>query len=293
MVSCRSWPMWSWCLFLLLGSGAVFLFFLGLVFLCAADTFPLPAETKRTACGASLAASFLNLACFCLLMFLLSKPKGWLRERLSSHALGRSLFRFGDDFSARFLPRRRTSCDRSRRGDEEERGRRTQEDERDCETGRHSAFQREASQHSFSRLNRKKDFLREERDAAADDRRPAVDALPQEMKGGDTRWEETCKRSRSDVRRWGCNGETAEDRRACNGEDTRGEEPFVGKNHEERKLSLASFLEREDLEALDLLAGEVASPTSTTASSETQETSAGKFGAESFRISLFEDSVRV
>ncbi|KEP64482.1 UNVERIFIED_CONTAM: hypothetical protein HHA_293040 [Hammondia hammondi] len=292
MVSCRAWPIWSWCVFLLLGSGAVFLFFLGIVFLCAADTFPLPAETKRTACGASLAASFLNLACFCLLVFLHSKPKGWLRERLSSHALGRALFRFGDDFSARFLPRRRAPRDRHRRGDEEERDRRTQEEERDCETGRHSAFQREASQQTFSRLNRKRDFLREERDAEADDNRTETDALPQEMKGGDARWGETDKKSLPAERRWEWNGETAEDW-ACVGEDTRGEEPLVGKSLEERKLSLASFLEREELEELELLAGEVASPTSTTASSETQETSAGKFAAESFGISLFEDSMRV
>ncbi|CBZ49511.1 conserved hypothetical protein [Neospora caninum Liverpool] len=291
MVS-RRFPLWSWCGFLLLGSGAIFLFFLGLLFLCAADTFPLPAETKRTACAASLAAAFVNLALLCLLAFLLSKPKGWIRERLSAHTAGRSLLRFFDDFSARLLLRGREGGRRRRGDEEEERDRRDREEERDSERGRHSAFHREASQYTFSRLNRKRDFLRDELDTEVD-KRPEVepgfvrdaqeaaeaDAKTQTMlrlfgaaqlqhaelgEAGDAKactreaWE--AERGGGDVRKGSRGAETGE----------RGEK-------DERSVRVASFLEgahSSDMEDLDLLACEApspaASPTSTAASSEVE-----------------------
>ncbi|PFH38792.1 hypothetical protein BESB_011340 [Besnoitia besnoiti] len=165
------------CALVLLVAGACFFSFLGFLFLCSADTLPLSAATKRTACIAALSAALLHLLVLFAMLFLRSKPKGWLRERLSAHPAGRAFFLFLDDFSSRLLPR----GGRERREEEDrDRGSGSQASECDLSAQTYFGGRAHLNQQTFRTNRGKRDNLRDERDAlltARDEDIRARDAL--------------------------------------------------------------------------------------------------------------------
>ncbi|PHJ22545.1 hypothetical protein CSUI_003600 [Cystoisospora suis] len=69
-------------LLIIFASGALFLSFLGTLFMFSLDAFPLPHATKRTACFAAYTAALIHAFCVGGLVFLRRKPKGWLRDHI-------------------------------------------------------------------------------------------------------------------------------------------------------------------------------------------------------------------